>query len=268
MTKNLIILILAALVSYTYADVFNDALGYWEFENANGQIVYDSTANNNNLYMGNSIGNYNEDPIRVTDGYCGSGLWFPYGDAVVSSLNDLNDFDFMPNQPFSISLWIMKTELESNSYLVSKMEASGNYRGWTFVWRKGIPEEGSSNDLLEFLLRSENVPGKRLWVRSGECVNNTTDAGSLWVHLAMAYDGSCQSSGVKFYVNGYLVSDSVAVIDSGLDVSDNTTNNTPLCIGGRNNSGVFGEVWIRLLSGTGSLQTVRSGKYSRKHVLR
>ena len=255
MKKHVILMVVLLIASVSQAAVYEDALGYWQFEGTDAQLVLDTTANANDLYIGNSKDADTEEAIRDPNGLFNAAMMFPYAAGIISSVDDLDDFDFQPGEPFSVSVWTKKSNLSGASYLACKMEASGNYRGWYLAWRKGLPADGSSNDMLEVLLRSENVVGKRLWVRSGVRVRDIAQADGHWVHLAMTYDGSCTAEGIKFYVNGAkLPTDGYTNVETGLTVTDELSNDIPLCLGGRNGSGNFGGmmdevgIWGRLLS--------------------
>ena len=246
----LFVMMLAAGSTVASASVYDDAIGYWQFEGTDPQLVVDSTSNGNDLYFGNSTEEDGEDGSRTLDGISGSGMYCPFAAGMASSVTDMDALDFQPDDSFSISVWVKNEKRTKNSYIVSKMESSSPYyRGYGLMW--------GSDDQLDFILRSDNSTQKYLWVESKINVGDVTEADD-WVHLAITYDGSMDKSGVMFYVNGNLL-DTTKYADhistSSLIATDDTTNSKAFDLGGRNTSSIFGgymdeaAVWGRVLSG-------------------
>ena len=250
MKKYIILTTIVVLVaSISQAAVYDDAIGYWQFEGIDEQLVLDSTSNGNDLYFGNSVDADVEDGIRYNDGLFGKAMYCPWAAGMASSVTDNNAFDFQPDDAFSIATWVKNKALTSNTIIVSKQESSGNYRGYSVAWQA----DGS----IQFIHRSQNSVGNRLWVRmEGIGAGELVDVNN-WVHLAVTYDGSRLSSGVKFYLNGFQLDPSIFFdydAEPGLDSTDDTINDIPFVLGGRNTGGNFGgyldeaAVWGRKLS--------------------
>jgi len=141
------------------------------------------------------------------------------------SMGNVLAFDY--NEPFTISAWI---NLEAFTYsfagVVSKQEASGNYRGYHFDIN-----ETSGVYNLRFSLNHALTNRLR--------IQGTTDLIGLgWTHIACTYDGSADVSGVKLYVNGNLES-----LDPGWTLntlgSNTTLSSASFNLGSRSGSRFF-----------------------------
>ena len=251
--KVFVVLVLGSVCQATIIDdymaVCSDAIGHWQFEGSDPQLVVDTTSNGNDLYFGNSTGVDGEDGSRTSDGLLGNAMYCVRAAGMASSVTDNDGLDFAPDDAFSIALWVKNEYRTGNSTLVSKQESSGYYRGYSLVWQ--------SDDTIQFLLRSQNLVGDRLWVRMTTGVGEIVAADDQWVHVAMTYNGNLSSSGFKLYLNGAQVDPSLLYDyddEPGLDDTDDTTNNIAFCLGGRNTSSIFGgymdeaAVWGRVLS--------------------
>lgn len=254
---NLFMMVILS-ITICKATVYDDAMAYWQFDENDEVlplILEDSTVNQRHIYNGDSEGPDAEEAVRESGGVLDYCMKFAFAESALSSVDDWDEFDFQPDDSFSIAMWVNKTDLSTNSYLVSKMEPSGNYRGWSLVWRKGLPELGSTNDMLEVLLRSTNTSGSRLWIRSGVALREIVAVEDDWVHVGFTYDGSCEPEGIKLYVNGIAIPvDGYTVIDTGLQPTDPLDNSIALTVGGRNSAGIFGgrmdqiAIWDRQIS--------------------
>ena len=251
MKRYVVLTAVVFMVSISQAGVYDDATGHWQFEGSDPQLVVDSTPNGNNLYFGNSTGIDGEDGVRVNNGLLGKAMYCPWAAGMASSVTDNDALDFQPYEPFSIAIWVKNENRDRNSIIVSKQNSTGNYRGYSVAWQ--------SNDTLQFLLRSENVEGKRLWVRMNVPVGEIVAADDQWVHVAVTYNGIMSKSGVKLYLNGFQLDPSLySDFDSnpGISPSDDTSNSIPFVLGGRNTSSAFGgyldeaAIWKRVLSGS------------------
>ncbi len=143
----------------------------------------------------------------------------------VISMGNVLDFDY--NEPFTISAWI---NLEAFSYsfagVVSKQEASGNFRGYHF-------DINETSGVYNLRFSLNHTLSNRLRIQG------TTDLIGLgWTHIACTYDGSADVSGVKLYINGNLES-----LDSGWTLntlgSNTTLNSASFNLGSRSGSRFF-----------------------------
>ena len=148
-------------------------------------------------------------------------------------LDGIDDFvtmgdvlDFERTSAFSISAWIKRSGTGVNDTIVSKMESSGNFRGYLLFI--------SSTNLVKFVLRNVNTSSNRLFVDSTSTITDTN-----WHHILMTYDGSSNVSGVKIYIDG--VSDTVTTAGT---LSATTLNSSPFNIGARNSDSLFATATI------------------------
>jgi|9_EtaG_2_1085328.scaffolds.fasta_scaffold00770_8 hypothetical protein len=149
------------------------------------------------------------------------------------SLDGVDDFvtmgdvlDFERTSAFSISAWVKRGGTGVNDTVVSKMESSGNFRGYLLFI--------SSTNLVKFVLRNVNTSSNRLFVDSTSTITDTN-----WHHILMTYDGSSSVSGVKIYIDG--VSDTVTTAGT---LSATTLNSSPFNIGARNSNSLFATATI------------------------
>ena len=137
-----------------------------------------------------------------------------------------NVLDFERTSAFSISAWVKRGGTGVNDTIVSKMESSGNYRGYlVFI---------SSTNLVKFVLRHQNNVSARLTIDSTTTITDTN-----WHHISVTYDGSSSVSGVKIYIDG--VSDTVTTAGT---LSATTLNSSPFNIGARNSNSLFATATI------------------------
>lgn len=126
--------------------------------------------------------------------------------------------DFERTDQITIVCWMNPSSLTGQRAIASKMESSGNFRGWMF---------GPIDDEMRFFLRSVNSPQNKLSLRSDSIL--TTNS---WQHIASTYDGSSNVSGVTLYFNGIVTTPAGPADDS---LSTTIINSAPLNIGARNN---------------------------------
>ena len=137
-----------------------------------------------------------------------------------------NNLNFERTSAFSISAWVKRGGSGVNDTIVSKMESSGNFRGYLLFI--------SSTNLVKFVLRNVNLSSNRLFVDSTSTITDTN-----WHHILMTYDGSSSVSGVKIYIDG--VSDTVTTAGT---LSATTLNSSPFNIGARNSNSLFAAATI------------------------
>lgn len=137
--------------------------------------------------------------------------------------------DFERTNAFSISMWVYTS---TNAHAVvapifTKMESSGNFRGW------GIFIRGASAvapvSAISFFLRSSlsNL------IQVDTPASSLPAAGSYW-HLVATYDGSSTAAGAKVYFNG--VAQTMTLAANSLTI---TTLNTIIThLNGRNGAAV------------------------------
>ena len=97
--------------------------------------------------------------------------------------------NFMRSQPFSVALWMNTPNVKERAVVFHRS------RAWTDAGSRGyelLLEEGRLNvALIHFW------PGNAISVRTREPI-----ATNEWLHVAITYDGSSRSAGLRIYVNG------------------------------------------------------------------
>ncbi|HBG28226.1 MAG: hypothetical protein A2Y10_12915 [Planctomycetes bacterium GWF2_41_51] len=259
-----IILFVIITINGRAQSIYDDAIAYWQFEESSGQTISDSSGNGNNLFMGTSNLSDNLDALWLAIGFARSssvecfyltGLGGSSG--FVSSGGDNDNLNIIATEPYTISVWVKCTNSSQGiNYLLSKSESSGNYRGWMVSVRS---ESTDAPGLIEFLLRSFNAAGGRLWVRSQEKLSDLADLNS-WIHITITYNGSMSADGVEMYVNGNSVL--TKAVKDELSPGNITNCTRPFNICGRNNTVLSGAyidetaMWNRVLSASEIRQCV------------
>ncbi|MFO0977869.1 MAG: DUF1549 domain-containing protein, partial [Planctomycetaceae bacterium] len=98
--------------------------------------------------------------------------------------------DFEADQPFTVAAWIRIPANDGTGSLFARMDAPSDYQGWDF-W---IQQRRIGMHLVS------NWPEKALKVVSRDQV-----PANEWTHVAIAYDGSRQASGLQIFINGNAV---------------------------------------------------------------
>lgn len=237
---KLIIMLMAAFaaVCCNAQSVYEYADAYWQFEGTFAdQILSDSTGNGNNIFIGTTDFPDSRDASWLIPGFAGNSsveCFFQTGpgnsSGFVSSGADIDALDMIATEPFSVAVWFKCVDITKGvNWLLSKMESSGNYRGW------GLIVTGTTNanpEAVDFFLRSTNSLGGRLAVRTVDKISGTGEYGN-WMHVAVTYDGSMRAAGFKIYVNGKAMA-LIPVYDD-LSAGSETTCERPFNICARNN---------------------------------
>lgn len=100
--------------------------------------------------------------------------------------DDIGDFDI--HQPYSCTAWIKLPPNDGQGAICAKMDAPANkYRGWDF-W---VQQRRVGMHLIN------------AWPENAlKVVAQAQAPANEWLHVAVTYDGSGKSSGVKVYYNG------------------------------------------------------------------
>jgi len=194
--------------------------------NANG---FGKSATNNTIDFGEVCADSWSPETNLT----GAGGTPPFSNTKSILLDGIDDFvtmgdtlDFERTSVFSISAWVKRDGAGAGFAVVSKMESSGNYRGYLLYI--------DSTNVVKFVLRSQNSPTSRLVVDGTSTITNTN-----WHHITMTYDGTSSTSGVKIYIDG--VSDTV---NTSGTLSATTLNSSPFNIGARDSNSLFANATI------------------------
>ncbi len=121
-------------------------------------------------------------------------------------------------RPFSISVWIYPTSLESGT-VTSKMDQADAYRGFDLIVEQGRP--------AMHLIHN--------WPDDGLKVIATPVTLGAWHHVVVSYDGSGHASGFTFFVDGT----SVAVETVNDKLQGSIATDQPLRIGRRTTTEPF-----------------------------
>jgi len=159
-----------------------------------------------------------------TQGKIGGARYFDGSDDYIDMGNVLN---FERTDSLSIEAWINFTDVSNHRMIVTKMGGSTAFRGYEFwVGQTGYAWTGR----LTFALMSDYGTNNYLHARGDIVV-----ADGNWHHVAVTYDGSSSTSGVKFYVDGK--QDTTTSIYNSLSAT--TVSTAPFNIGARYSSVYF-----------------------------
>jgi len=133
------------------------------------------------------------------------------------TMGDVAELDFDGTGPFSVSVWF-KSSSATNQNIFAKVEAAGNFRGWTLRL--------SSLGEIRWFLTSVGAGSNEAVV-----LGPTGLADGTWHHVVATYDGSQTTAGMTVIVDGVSVSLS-SVTDT---LSTTTSNTTGASLGSRGN---------------------------------
>lgn len=135
------------------------------------------------------------------------------GQSGICELPDVGDWD--RDQPFSCTLWVNLPANDSSGTLCARMNNDQKYRGWDFWMQRRQIGTHIVNSWPENALK---------------VVGTAQVPANEWTHVAVTYDGSSKSAGVKVYYNGQPQATSV---ESDL-LQDTIRTDVPFKIGQRN----------------------------------
>lgn len=141
-----------------------------------------------------------------TNGKIGEGASFNGSNDYVE-IADTSDLSFgnsSTDLPMTISAWIKMTDA-SNFKIVTK----GEYGAGTIEYYFRVGDQGDNTDNLIFRIYDEGVALGR------EYTTVMTAYEGQWIHVAVTYDGSGTSAGIKLYLNGVRVDDADYNYSSG-----------------------------------------------------
>ena len=116
-------------------------------------------------------------------------------------------FNFGKDDSFTLSAWVYSHD--GGGMIFSKMQQSGTYAGYSL----GIENASQGIRVSCYIYPS--------WYIQTPNTSSSTFALNEWAHIAMTYDGSSNTSGVKLYING----ENIAHPDSNA-ITTNFNNNT------------------------------------------
>lgn len=174
------------------------------------------------------------------------------GDDVASSGTDENRLDFNGGDAFSVAGWFRRDTAsgKSQKFLMSKMDPNETFPGWFLAWRDNNAHPSTTTNLLNFFMRDDSGGSGNGFLE----VQSDPVTSSDFVHIAVTYDGSGNTDGVNFYLNGQTLNVKSSQAKSPFDDTTSTDNAAPFNLGGRDDVGSFigamdnVGVWERVLS--------------------
>lgn len=177
--------------------IASSLVGYWKFDEGEGEVAYDSSGNGNNGVLLNGVS------------------WADGIDGYAVSFDGIDDYISIPDDPsldvsgtgLTFSAWIYSPGFHDLGYIMGKADISGDWNdmAWWLLPR--------SSGAIRYAINSGGTTIERLDIPVGL----TTDE---WQHVAVVYDGSF----MRFYHNG--------VVEDSFPKSGNLhVNNAPVIIG-------------------------------------
>jgi len=187
--------------------VDESTLGLWHFNEGEGEIIKDATANGND-------GKRRPEKTGWIEGKFGKALKFNKGSALVEVVN-AELFNFGPEQSFMLECWI---KTDTGGQYIRKFGGSGKGGYWIGVHRTGRVRALISNGQ-----KAVNV------------FSNTKVNDNEWHHIAMLRDAT--KGNVHIYVDG-------KIEETGEVPPGEISCNTPLYFGYYNPAGIIDEARI------------------------
>ena len=155
------------------------------------------------------------------------------------------DLPLAADQPWTVGIWVKASG--SLSCVLSKIEPSGDRRGFELIWQKG---QLHVNIVDRWIASAIEVSSKDP-VKRGD-----------WNHVVVSYDGSSQAAGVRVFIDG-----EPAALSVGRDsLRGSISNREPVRIGRRDSGlGFYGQLdEVRILSRTVDPDEARSWYWSER----
>ena len=127
--------------------------------------------------------------------------------------------NFDNTDTFSFSLWVKRNTFTTSDVILSKMNPSGNRRGYFINL-----SPNTSNKIVFMLRRDTSFTSQRIIVKSTTLIND-----SDWHHIAITYDGTSTINSIKLYVDGQR--DALTEVSGGPIGSILSSGTTPTLIG-------------------------------------
>jgi len=131
-----------------------------------------------------------------------------------------SSLNFQHTEPFSFSLWFKRDANNIFHILLSKMNPSGNRRGYFL----GI---NSSNVVAVMLRTDTSFTSQNLTYKSTNTITDTN-----WHHIVFTYDGLTAQSSGKIYIDG--VAETVVATGGGSITSIESSATTPFLMSALN----------------------------------
>ncbi len=161
--------------------VTDNLVGYWPLNEGTGTATEDASTNNN-------TGTLTNGPVW-SSGINDFGLNFDDSNDYVS-VGNVSPLSFEYNQPFTLSAWIKTSNTTTDDIIVSKMENSGNYRGYSLSALNSTT--GKLNLVIRNVINSTYISS----------IGSTKVNDGQWHHVVATYDGSGTYDGTMLYVDG------------------------------------------------------------------
>ncbi len=183
-----------------------------------GNIVsYYKLDSNSNDFVGSNNGTPTD--ITYTTGIVNNAAEYNNSSSIIN-IPDSNDLSFgngTTDTPFSISFWVYQISLNSTIFYTNKRDASFiEYNVYYSVSRNGYS--------FALFSDSTDVSADRYILETG-----VTPKLNVWEHICATYDGSSNSNGLKFYIDGQSITNTNVEVTGVYTAMDNTT--APLILG-------------------------------------
>lgn len=144
-----------------------------------------------------------------------------------SAIPSSSSIAFDRTQLFSASLWVNPSTFTASEFqsLIGNLLGATNM-GWEVALVSGPTTPATNTGVQVFL--GNTYPTNCILVTSAP----GTISASAWSHIAVTYDGSSLAAGVKIYINGSLLTNTVP----NDNLSSTTVNTNPIWIGERSDS--------------------------------
>jgi len=186
---------------------------------ATTSTITDSTSNNNDGTKG-AASNPSEVAAKIDKGQNYN------ANTETIQMGDVLDFEY--NQPFTIEAWGKHSVANRISQIVSKVEATGNYRGWS-LWKWN----SSYGHFMELSLT--NTSALEVCVYGSTALND-----NAWHYLAGSYNGNHLASGVALYVDAVRETEVTRKNNLG---TNTTVSAATLAIGNRDTPATHNQAW-------------------------
>ncbi|OGD78349.1 hypothetical protein A2368_03675 [Candidatus Collierbacteria bacterium RIFOXYB1_FULL_49_13] len=195
-------------------------IAHWKFDEGSGQTPQDATPNNNDGILGATTGSSTDDPTWITEDQCVSGkcLKFDGGDyATIADSDSLSFGNGTTDSPFSISAWLYMTDA-THFRIINKLNSATDT-----TWEYSFGTAAASDNLTMYLYDGGTNTANQLSFVSSETLTNYENQ---WIHVLATYDGSGSTDSIKIYLNGELLSGTIAKGASYVAManSNNTVN--------------------------------------------
>lgn len=207
------------------SDLFTNTVSWYGFNIDNGDATMDLGTNSNDGDLGDGAAA----PTVIDESLTNKYVDFDGGDEI--DMGDLANFDFAPNDPFSITVWINTDQTNTGQGIVTRFE-DGTGDGIVYVLGQS---EGTAAGGLDFGIFDDSE-GAGVRIITAPFILTI----GQWHHLAATSAGLTTTNGLALYLDGLLQTP----IDSSSGSYTAMENlATPLRVGTRYRNGAQDRQW-------------------------